>query len=78
MIENLIYVDSKMGNSCCMRVWEIPAGWGTPQTRGIPEARKYPGNSHTGNLREGKVQSLMGGRKQEFPVEHPCIRFRLV
>ena len=36
--------------------------------------REFPGNSRTGNSREGTVLSHMGGMERGFPIEHPCLR----
>ena len=49
---------------------EIPEPREIPETREIPEIREFPGNSRTGNSREGNFPGLTGGREREFPVEH--------
>ena len=48
-IENLIYVHLEMGNFHGTGIPVISA------RREIPESREFPGNSRTGNSREGKV-----------------------
>ena len=40
--------------------------------REFPVSREIPGNSRTGNSREGNFPGLTGGREREFPVEHHC------
>ena len=50
----------------------IPARRETPKAWESPESREFPGNSCTGNSRQGKVWSHTGRREREFPIEHPC------
>ena len=53
-------------------VREIPELWEIPEIWEIPKIRKFPGNSRTGNSREGNFPGLTGGREWEFPIEHHC------
>ena len=55
----------KIGISRRTGIRKIPAGQETP------ESQEFPGNSRTGNSREGKVRSHTGRREWEFPIEHP-------
>ena len=50
----MIYVHLETGIFHGTGIPVIPARREIPEARGIPESREFPGNSRTGNSREGK------------------------
>ena len=54
-IENLIYVHLENENFRGTGIPKIPLGREIPKAQKIPKSWEFPGNSCTGNSREGKV-----------------------